>query len=290
MPFDAYAWVLTDPETTVGSAPLAAVPALAELPELIRLRYCTAVNRWTTLGDDPVALLAEVTGGRLDRSLLWRELLCRYDVADVASVVFRDRFGCWAFLELWRTGRAPFGPDDAALLREVVAPITTALRRSQARTFAAAVDRLRRPVRWSCCSRPDLAVGAADTRDGGPAPDPGAAGRRRADRPRRGLQRRGAAPGGGVRRGRARAAGAGAPGRRAVAHPARRPAGGGGRRRATSPSPSSSAPRRTGWRCSRAAPGSARASRSCSAASPRATTPARWPPGCSCPRTRCRTT
>ena len=138
VPFDAYAWVLTDPETTVGSAPLAAVPALAELPELIRLRYCTAVNRWTTLGDDPVALLAEVTAGRLDQSLLWRELLYRYDVADVASVVFRDRFGCWAFLELWRTGGRIFGPDEAVLLREAVAPITTALRRSQARTFAAA--------------------------------------------------------------------------------------------------------------------------------------------------------
>lgn len=137
VPYDAYAWVLTDPETTVGAAPVAAVPALAELPELVRLRYCTPLNRWTTLGDSPVGLLAEVTRGRLDRSLLWRELLCRYDVTDVASVVFRDRFGCWAFLELWRTGGRTFGPGDAALLREVVGPITAALRRSQARTFLA---------------------------------------------------------------------------------------------------------------------------------------------------------
>ena len=136
VPFDAYAWVLTDPETTVGSAPLADVPALAELPELVRLRYCTALNRWTTLVDSPVAFLAEVTGGRLERSLLWRDLLCRYGVADVASVVFRDRFGCWAFLELWRTGGA-FGSDDAALLRDVVVPITAGLRRSHARTFTA---------------------------------------------------------------------------------------------------------------------------------------------------------
>src|ERR671921_419837 len=59
--FDAYAWVLTDPETRV-----------------------------------------------LGRSLLWRELLCDYDVTDVASVVFRDGFGCWAFLELWRTARRAF--------------------------------------------------------------------------------------------------------------------------------------------------------------------------------------
>src|SRR3954462_13456929 len=101
--FDAYAWVLTDPETQVGSAPLADVPCLPELPRLIRLRYLTVLNRWTTLSSQPVALLSEATGGDLARSALWRELLCRYDVSDVASIVFRDRWGCWAFLELWRT-------------------------------------------------------------------------------------------------------------------------------------------------------------------------------------------
>lgn len=147
VPYDAYAWVLTDPETTVGSAPLADVPALAELPELIRLRYRTPLNRWTTLTDDPVALLSAATGGRLDRSLLWRELLSRYDVTDVASVVFGDRFGCWAFLELWLTGGRTFGPEDAAGLRAVVVPVTAALRRSQARTFAEpATSRLSGPL------------------------------------------------------------------------------------------------------------------------------------------------
>jgi hypothetical protein len=30
--FDAYVWLLTDPETSVGSAPLADVPCLPELP------------------------------------------------------------------------------------------------------------------------------------------------------------------------------------------------------------------------------------------------------------------
>jgi DNA-binding CsgD family transcriptional regulator len=137
VPFDAYAWVATDPETAVGSSPLADVPALADLPELIRLRYCTTLNRWTTLVEDPVALLTEVTQGRLARSPLWRGLLHRYDVSDVASLVFRDRFGCWAFLELWRTGGRVFGAVDAAALRTVAAPVTTALRRAQARTFDA---------------------------------------------------------------------------------------------------------------------------------------------------------
>jgi len=47
--FDAYAWLVTDPETSVGCAPLADVPCLAQLPELIRLKYLTTVNRWTAL-------------------------------------------------------------------------------------------------------------------------------------------------------------------------------------------------------------------------------------------------
>ena len=55
--FDAYAWLLTDPQTSVGSAPLADVPCLPELPRLIRLKYLTEVNRWTTLRGTPVALL-----------------------------------------------------------------------------------------------------------------------------------------------------------------------------------------------------------------------------------------
>jgi DNA-binding CsgD family transcriptional regulator len=136
MPFDAHAWLLTDPETSVGSAPLAAVPALAELPRLIRLRYLTPVNRWTTLADPPVARLADETHGDLSRSLVWRELLGHHDVTDVASVVFRDAYGCWAFLELWRTGGGTFSDADAAALRAVVPPVTTALRAAQLQTFA----------------------------------------------------------------------------------------------------------------------------------------------------------
>lgn len=54
VPFDAYAWLLTDPETSVGSSPLADVPCLPELPRLIRLKYLTEVNRWTQLRS-PVA-------------------------------------------------------------------------------------------------------------------------------------------------------------------------------------------------------------------------------------------
>jgi DNA-binding CsgD family transcriptional regulator len=129
--FDAYSWLLTDPETEVGSAPLADVPCLPELPRLIGLKYLTAVNRWTGL-EPPVALL----GAQRDNSLVWRDMLAGYGVQDVASVVFRDRFGCWAFLELWRIGEErPFTEADADFLAGIAAPVTEALRRCQARTF-----------------------------------------------------------------------------------------------------------------------------------------------------------
>ena len=104
--FDAHVWLMTDPETSVGSAPLADVPCLPELPQLIRLKYLTPVNRWTAMVT-PVATLRQATGGDLARSLVWRDLLSRYQIGDVATSVHRDRFGCWAFLDLWREQRSP---------------------------------------------------------------------------------------------------------------------------------------------------------------------------------------
>jgi DNA-binding CsgD family transcriptional regulator len=135
--FDAHAWLLTDPTTAVGAAPVADVPWMRELPAQIRLKYGSAVNRWTALGATSVALLHEATGGDLARSVVWRELLVRYGVSDVASVVFRDRYGCWAFLELWRVGSAArFSDAEAAFLAGLAPPLTLALRRCQATTFA----------------------------------------------------------------------------------------------------------------------------------------------------------
>ena len=140
--FDSYAWLLTDPETSVGAAPLADVPCLPELPRLIRLKYLTVINRWTTLGSPPVALLRESTAGDLSLSLLWRELLIRYSIVDVASLVFRDKFGCWGFLDLWRSGTsAVFSRDEADFLTSIAASVATALRRSQAHAFVVGTQR-----------------------------------------------------------------------------------------------------------------------------------------------------
>jgi DNA-binding NarL/FixJ family response regulator len=140
--FQAHVWLLTDPETSVGASPLADVPPplLAHLSGLIRLKYLTDVNRWTTLDSGP-ALLHQTTGGELARSLLWRSLLRNYSIVDLASLVFRDRFGCWGFLDLWRVGEvAPFDQNEARFLAGIVEPITGALRRCQAETFVNRVD------------------------------------------------------------------------------------------------------------------------------------------------------
>jgi DNA-binding NarL/FixJ family response regulator len=136
--FDAYVWLLTDPVTTVGAAPVADVPCLPELPALIKAKYATPVNRWTVLRlqKSPAGTLSGAVGGELDRSLMWRDVLCRYGIGDMASVVFEDQFGCWGFLDLWRNStRGSFSAADAGFLAAAAAPLATALRQCQARTF-----------------------------------------------------------------------------------------------------------------------------------------------------------
>jgi DNA-binding CsgD family transcriptional regulator len=147
--FGAYNWLLTDPVTAVGAAPLADVPCLPELPALIKARYATPVNRWTGLmrGTSPVGLLHESVDGELARSLVWREVMSRYGIRDVASVVFADQFGCWGFLDLWRDDtHEPFTRGDGAFLEGIVPSLTRALRECQARTFVEAATPQRHDV------------------------------------------------------------------------------------------------------------------------------------------------
>lgn len=134
IPFDAYAWILTDPETCVGSSPLAELPTLDAVSDTVRLKYLTSVNRWTALGAGEAVSLKMATGGQLDRSRLWAEALVEHGVEDVVSTVFRDVHGCWAFLDLWRMTGA-FAPREVQLLAEVSEAVTPALRRSLRSTF-----------------------------------------------------------------------------------------------------------------------------------------------------------
>jgi DNA-binding CsgD family transcriptional regulator len=135
--FRAHVWALIDPETEVATAPLATVPdpLMVQLPGVVRRRYLTTVNRWDRM-EAPVASLYQVTDGDPAKSLLHREVLGPAGIGDIASIVFRDRFGIWGFLDLWRfDGDAPFNDAELAILAEDVVTITDALRRCQARSF-----------------------------------------------------------------------------------------------------------------------------------------------------------
>ena len=133
---DAYGWILTDPETEVGSSPLAAMPCLDELPLMIRLKYLTTVNRWTQLDAPPVTRLRVATDDQPEQSRLWRELLSAYEVIDVASMVLRDRHGCWSFIDLWRIApSAAFSAADEDFLTGLAPQLCKAIRRCHAHTF-----------------------------------------------------------------------------------------------------------------------------------------------------------
>jgi DNA-binding CsgD family transcriptional regulator len=135
--FGAHVWALTDPETEVGVSPHADVPpeVFRDLPGLIRRRYLTTVNRWDTI-EGPVDTLLRATSGAPDASLMYRESLGALGVVDLAMLVFRDRHGCWGWLELWRlAGESAFSEEDVAFLTAIAGPVTEGLRRCQAHSF-----------------------------------------------------------------------------------------------------------------------------------------------------------
>lgn len=136
MPFDYYVWAGTDPVTGVGASPLAEVPSLADLPQVVRSKYLAAANRWTHLASNRVYTLRGAS--RLGDP--WTEMLRGYGVVDVASAVLRDRFGIWGFLDLWRctvTG-PPFTVAETDFLTSLLPQLTTTMRMSIASTFAPA--------------------------------------------------------------------------------------------------------------------------------------------------------
>lgn len=161
MPFDAFVWPLCDPRTTVGMAPRARIPCPRELPALIRLKYLSGPARWTALmgSSSPAQSLQHATEGDPARHLAWRGVMKDYDVRDVLSVVFADKHGCWAWLDLWRTGRAaPFTGDETTYLAQVAAELTPGLRRSIARQFQAGTGQSELPEQAVLTLDEDLSV------------------------------------------------------------------------------------------------------------------------------------
>lgn len=133
--FDAFVWLLTDPETTVGTAPLAEVPCLDRLSHAVALRY-TSGRRWTA-GPPGVPYRPVQPGSG------FADFLATYGTYDVLSIAFADRFGWWGFLDLWRDG-GRFSVRDCELISLLAEPVTTALRKSRAAAFGLGDKGLRR--------------------------------------------------------------------------------------------------------------------------------------------------
>jgi DNA-binding CsgD family transcriptional regulator len=135
IPYDGHVFAMTDPVTRIANAPHADVPMLPwpRLPELIRWRYLTLVNRPDTLLDGTAASLLTATESP-EESLMWFHVQRDLGVVDTAAVSFGDRYGAWGFLELWRTS-TPFTGDDLAFLTAIARPVTAGLRAAVARTF-----------------------------------------------------------------------------------------------------------------------------------------------------------
>lgn len=142
-PFDAHTWLLTDPETSVGAAPYAEVPCFSELPTLIRLRYASRFNRWTALSGARSVHLQDHLPPTGQRVLDWCSFVAGYGISDIATAVFRDRFGCWGWFDLWRSERTGrFKEAEVALLAAICESVTSGLRRCQAATFARRTERM----------------------------------------------------------------------------------------------------------------------------------------------------
>ena len=130
VPFDAYAWVMTDPQNGVGADPLAEVPDLSRLPELIRAKYLSRRNHWRSMAG-PVATWAECEDDGNDP---WVALLTSFGVTDVASMVLADRYGIWSFIDLWRVGKS-FSDDEVGTLTRCSSHLTRVARGLTAEGF-----------------------------------------------------------------------------------------------------------------------------------------------------------
>src|SRR3712207_4876240 len=134
--------MLTDPHTKVATSPLADVPMLPwpMLPELVRWRYLTTLNRWDRLLDSPASSLRTATRSPSE-SLLWRHVHRKLGILDSAYVSFGDRYGVWGSLELLRTTQA-FTAEELKFLTALASPVATGLRTAVSRTFVDPADQL----------------------------------------------------------------------------------------------------------------------------------------------------
>ena len=115
VPHDFYAFVLTDPQTAVGTSPLARGPGPrgpARASSGSSTSPARAVDGPRHRAARPCSLPA---GGDLGRSQQWAGALRQHGVTDVLLAVLQDRHGTWGFLDLWRVTGAFDDAEVAAV-------------------------------------------------------------------------------------------------------------------------------------------------------------------------------
>jgi DNA-binding CsgD family transcriptional regulator len=130
--FDRWCWPVTDPGSELGTTAIGEHDYWAALPRLLLLdQRATEANALPALTRS--GALAEVTGGHLERSMRWIDVLGPRGIGDEVRVPLRDRHGLWGVLDLMRpAGDPPFAPEDRALLDQLAPILASATRRSAA--------------------------------------------------------------------------------------------------------------------------------------------------------------
>lgn len=135
VPFDAAAWLGTDPGTGLPTSPVR-----IEHVEGVSHAMCSEHWRHELLGDDvnlfrtlaradtPVASM-RATIEEPERSRRYRRFLQPLGFQDELRAVLRVGDAPWGTVTLWRGhGSPPFGPDDNALVAGLAAPLGEVLR------------------------------------------------------------------------------------------------------------------------------------------------------------------
>jgi len=136
--FERWCWPLTDPQSGLATSGIAQFDLWPSLPRLISLQEHgdIATKPRLIFGRSPSLALSTETGGDIERSRAWREVLQPYGIGDTLMTACREREACWGSVELMRDRDDPaFSRDEIRLLAGAASTLGTLLRRSLAQSW-----------------------------------------------------------------------------------------------------------------------------------------------------------
>ncbi|MFG1793383.1 LuxR C-terminal-related transcriptional regulator [Nocardia sp. NPDC049149] len=147
IPYDSACWHTTDPDSLIETGfraydmppPDAGVARFAYLPQ--------DFNSFTTLaaGARHSGVLSEVTGGRLDRSIRYRELLRPNSMQGELRTALVIDGACWGNISLFRAAPHDFTADDRDFAHDLAGVLGRGLRTAGVRARSAADSEVRWP-------------------------------------------------------------------------------------------------------------------------------------------------